>query len=46
MRTKRRTLHFAFISDSDHGDLSYAAAFVMHNVPLLTDLDLWSYWTL
>jgi xylan 1,4-beta-xylosidase len=28
-----------------HGDLSYAAAFVMHNVPLLTDLDLWSYWT-
>ena len=29
-----------------HGDLSYAAAFVMHNVRLLTDLDVWSYWTL
>ena len=30
---------------AQHGDLSYAAAFVMHNVPLLTNLDVWSYWT-
>ena len=29
-----------------HGDMAYAAAFIMHTTPLLTDLDAFSWWTI
>ena len=29
-----------------HGDMAYAAAFIMHTVPMLTDLDAFSWWTI
>lgn len=28
-----------------HRDMAYGAAFIFHNVPLLTSLPLWSWWT-
>ena len=35
----------ATVHSGHHGDRSYAAAFVMRNIPLLTSLDMLSYWT-
>lgn len=35
----------ATVHSGHHGDQSYAAAFVMRNIPLLTSLDMLSYWT-
>lgn len=29
-----------------HGDMAYAAAFILHTVPQLTDLDAFSWWTI
>lgn len=29
-----------------HGDMAYAAAFIMHTTPMLTDLDAFSWWTI
>ena len=35
----------ATVHSGNHGDQSYAAAFVMRNIPQLTSLDMLSYWT-
>jgi xylan 1,4-beta-xylosidase len=29
-----------------HGDMAYAAAFIIHTTPMLTDLDAFSWWTI
>lgn len=29
-----------------HGDMAYAAAFILHTIPTLTELDMFSWWTI
>jgi hypothetical protein len=39
-------LHGIVPAGGKHGDMAYAAAFIIHTTPMLTELDAFSWWTI